>query len=178
MKRSLLLLLLLPAVLLLKGCSAMNPEEYADTTPELHIEEYFNGKVRAWGIFQDRSGKVRRQFSVDILGEVDGDTLTLTEDFRYQDGEVSQRIWTIRRLDEHRYEGRADDVIGVANGLAYGKALNWRYHLLLQVGDSQYKVHFNDWMFLHEDGVLINRATMSKFGIRLGEVTLFFRKLD
>lgn len=156
----------------------MKAEEYAGTTPPLHLEEYFEGKVKAWGIFQDRSGKVRRQFSVDILGEVDGDTLTLTEDFHYQDGEKSRRIWSIRRLDEHTYEGRADDVIGVAKGRAFGKALNWRYDLLLPVGDSQYKVHFNDWMFLHEDGVLVNRATMSKFGFRLGEVTLFFRKID
>jgi hypothetical protein len=177
MKRS-LLLLLLPAVLLLKGCSTMNPEEYADTTPELHIEEYFNGKVRAWGIFQDRSGQLKRQFTVDIRGERQGDLLTLTEDFVYRDGEKSQRIWRIKKLGEHEYEGRADDVVGVARGRAYGQVLNWQYDLNLKVGDKHYQVHFDDWMFLHEDGVLVNRARMSKFGIRLGEVTLFFQKLD
>ncbi|HEY9148637.1 MAG TPA: DUF3833 domain-containing protein [Gammaproteobacteria bacterium] len=156
----------------------MKAEDYAGTTPELRIEEYFDGRVKAWGLFQDRSGKVRRQFSVDILGEVEGDTLTLTEDFHYQDGEQSRRIWYIRKLDAHTYEGRADDVIGTARGQAFGQALNWQYHLSLPVGEKRYKVHFNDWMFLHEDGVLINRASMSKLGIHLGEVTLFFRKID
>jgi hypothetical protein len=156
----------------------MKAESYAGSTPELRIEEYFLGEVHAWGMFQDRSGMVKRQFTVDIHGEMRGDELILTEDFLYQDGKREQRVWRIRKLDEHRYEGRAADVIGTAQGRAFGKALNWQYHLNLAVGDKRYKVHFDDWMFLHDDGVLMNRATMSKFGITLGEVTLFFRKQD
>jgi len=155
----------------------MKAENYANTRPELHIEEYFLGKVRAWGIFQDRSGMVKRQFTVDIHGEMEGGELVLTENFLYQDGEREQRIWRIRKVDEHRYQGTAGDVIGTAEGRAFGKALNWQYDLNLKVGDKTYRVHFDDWMFLHEDGVLMNRATMSKFGITLGEVTLFFRRL-
>ena len=83
---------------------------------------YFQGETRAWGIFQDRSGSLQRQFTVDIRGEVEDDELTLTEDFVYADGEIQQRIWRIRRIDQHRYEGRADDVVGTATGLAYGQA--------------------------------------------------------
>jgi hypothetical protein len=156
----------------------MKAESYAGTTPELRIEEYFLGEVRAWGIFQDRSGKVKRQFTVDIRGEMQHNELVLTEDFLYDDGERSQRVWRIRRLDQHNYEGRADDVIGTAQGRAFGKALNWQYNLDLPVGNKRYKVHFDDWMILHADGVLINRAVLSKFGINLGEVTLFFRRLN
>jgi len=154
----------------------MKPEDYADTTPRFDVMSYFLGESRAWGIFQDRSGQVRRQFTVDLKGEMDGDTLVLTEDFVYRDGEQSQRVWRIRRIDEHRYQGEADDVVGVAEGVGYGQALNWRYQLLLTVDGKTWKVSFDDWMFLQEDGVLINRATMSKFGFKLGEVTLFFHK--
>lgn len=162
-------------LLLLTGCS-VNPERYAGTTPEFVLEDYFLGETRAWGIFQGRNGEVKRQFTVDIRGEMQGDELVLTEDFHWRDGEESQRIWRIRRLDAHRYEGRADDVVGTAEGIAYGQALNWRYTLALEVDGKTYQVQFDDWMFLHEDGVLVNRATMRKFGIRLGEVTLFFQK--
>jgi hypothetical protein len=169
---------LLLAAALLAGCTSMRPEDYAGTEPRLVLEDYFVGKTRAWGIFQDRSGKLRRQFTVDIDGRVQDGELVLTEDFVYADGERSQRVWRIRRLDEHRYEGRAADVVGVATGLAYGQALNWRYDLMLEVDGSTWKVHFDDWMFLQSDGVLINRAAMSKFGIHLGDVTLFFRRLD
>jgi hypothetical protein len=37
-------------------------------------------------------------------------------------------------------------------------------------------VQFDDWMYLMDNKVMLNRAAMSKFGIYLGEVTLSFYK--
>lgn len=154
----------------------MKPEDFAGATPELDLEDYFAGKTRAWGIFEDRFGTLRRQFTVDITGTVEGDTLTLVEDFVYADGEIDQRIWTITRTGPHTVEGRADDVIGVAKGTIYGNALNWVYTLNLKVGSGTWAVRFDDWMYLQPGGVMINRARVSKWGIDLGEVTLSFFK--
>jgi len=161
---------------LIAGCSTMKPEDYADTTPVLDLFEYFRGETRAWGMFQDRFGEVRRRFSVDIDGRLQDGRLILDEAFLYDDGETQRRVWTIERVDDHHYRGRADDVVGVARGTAYGNALNWRYDLLLQVNRKTWRVHFNDWMFLQDERVLINRAKVSKYGLTLGEVTLFFLK--
>ena len=158
------------------GCSSIKPESFAATTPTLKIEEYFAGKTRAWGIVHGRSNEVVRQFTVDILGEWDGSELVLTEDFLYSDGEKQQRIWKIKKIDEHHYEGRADDVVGIAKGYQYGQALYWTYDLNIDVDGSVWKIRFDDWMYLQPDGVLINRALMSKFGFNVGEVILFFRK--
>lgn len=160
----------------LGGCSAMQPKDFKGTQPHLDLFAYFQGETRAWGIFQDRSGSLKRQFTVAIKGEIEGDELTLTEDFVYADGEIQQRIWRIRRIDQHRYEGRADDVVGTATGLAYGQALNWRYTMRLPYRGTEINVVFDDWMFLQTDDVLVNRATVSKFGFKVGEVTLFFAK--
>lgn len=176
MKRMLLVSMLVP-LFWVAGCSTMKPTDFAGTEPRLDLFAYFEGKTRAWGIFQDRSGRPRRQFTVDIVGVVEGDRLTLTEDFVYADGETQQRIWVIDRLDEHRFRGRAGDVIGHAEGLAYGQALNWRYTLALPYRDSTIEVQFDDWMFLQSDEVMVNRATVSKFGFRVGEVILFFSKV-
>jgi hypothetical protein len=154
----------------------MKPEDYANTTPRLDLFTYFKGNTQAWGMFQDRFGEVRRRFTVQIDGEIEGEELTLDEAFEYADGETQRRVWTIKRLDEHHYQGRADDVVGVAQGKSYGNALNWRYDLLLEVDGKQWQVHFNDWMFLQDDKVLINRAKVSKYGFTIGEVTLFFLK--
>jgi len=169
-----------PAVIVLAaflgGCSGMQPKDFEGTQPHLDLFAYFKGETRAWGIFQDRSGNLQRQFTVDIRGEIVGDELTLTEDFVYADGEIQQRIWRILRVDEHRYEGRADDVVGTATGLAYGNALNWTYTLRLPYRGNEINVKFDDWMFLQSDDVLVNRATVSKFGFKVGEVTLFFTK--
>lgn len=163
---------------ILSGCSSMKPQDFAEQEPRLLIEEYFAGKTQAWGIFQDRFGTLRRQFRVDIDGTWDGETLTLVEDFVYDDGETEQRVWRITKLGDNRYEGRAEGVIGVAGGTAYGNALNWRYRFALKVGDSTWNVHFDDWLFLQDERVLINRAEVTKFGLQIGEVTLMFIKSD
>jgi hypothetical protein len=127
-------------------------------------------------MFQDRFGVVKRRFTVEITGQRKGEQLTLDESFLYDDGETQRRIWTIERLDAHHYQGKAADVVGIAQGKAYGNALNWRYDLLLDVDQKQWQVSFNDWMFLQDDKVLINRAKVSKYGFTIGEVTLFFLK--
>ncbi len=154
----------------------MKPEDYADATPVFDLFGYFEGQTRAWGMFQDRFGEVRRRFTVEITGQRKGDQLILDEHFRYADGQTQRRVWSIERLDEHHFQGRADDVVGLAQGTAYGNALNWRYDLLLEVDQRQWQVSFNDWMFLQDDKVLINRAKVSKYGFTIGEVTLFFLK--
>ncbi len=156
----------------------MNVEDFAGRTPELVLEDYFLGQTRASGIFEDRFGNLRRQFEVDIAGTVDGDILTLDEHFFFADGGTDQRVWTIRRIDENTYEGTADDVIGTAEGKAFGNALNWTYQVDLAMGDRSLRVRFDDWMFLQPDGVLINRARVTKFGFEVGQVTLFFRRVD
>ena len=158
------------------GCSGMKPTDFKGTTPTLVIEEYFAGKTFAWGLFEDRFGRVRRQFTVDISGTVEGDILVLDEHFRYSDGETDRRVWKIRKTSSHTYEGLAGDVVGTARGEAYGNTLNWRYDMDLKIGDGTLRVHFDDWMFLQPSGVLLNRARVRKFGIDIGEVTLAFMK--
>jgi Protein of unknown function (DUF3833) len=161
---------------LLLGCNSMKLEDFAGRDPKLQLEQYFVGKTEAWGIFEDRFGNLRRQFKVDIDGTFDGGTLELVEQFAFADGETDTRIWRIRPLPDGRYEGAADDVVGLAHGAAQGNALNWQYDVMLEIGGRSWQVHFDDWMFLQDDRTVINRATVSKFGLTLGEVIIFFRK--
>lgn len=164
--------------LAISACSSVSPRQYEGVEPAFVLEEYFVGKVEAWGLFQGRSGEVQRRFSVIIDGRMEGDTLVLDERFRYADGERDRRVWRIERIDAHRYEGRADDVIGVARGERYGNALRWQYTLRLETEDgSTWDLAFDDWMYRLDDAVVVNRAEVSKFGITVGEVTLFFRKV-
>jgi len=173
------LMALLCAIATLMGCSSMSPTDFAGTTPTLRLEEYFQGQTRAYGLFHDRFGTLRRQFTVDITGTLDeGGVLTLDERFSYSDGEREQRIWTITPTGPDSYEGRAGDVVGTARGVLAGSALNWQYDLDLKVGDGSWRVHFDDWMFLMQDGILMNRAQVSKWGFDIGTVTIVFRRLE
>jgi hypothetical protein len=178
--RSLLPRLALPACCLLAsllpGCADMTPTDFADAQPRLTFEDYFAGHTKAWGLFEDRFGRVKRQFTVDIDGSWNGGILTLDEHFLYDDGETEERIWSIRKLGPDRYEGTAADVVGVAQGRSAGNALNWKYTLDLKVGDGRLKLRFDDWMFLQPGGVMINRAHVSKWGVEVGSVTLCFER--
>jgi len=165
-------------LIFLSGCTSMSIEHYKESSPRFVLEDYFEGHTKAWGIFQGRNGQVERQFTVDIIGRFDGKDLILEEDFIYADGETDRRVWTISKLDDNHYEGRADDVIGTAQGIAMGNALNWSYILDLPYKDTTVKVKLDDWMFLQPDGMLINKAKMTKFGIHLGDITLVFQKQD
>ena len=163
----------------LTGCMAMTSDDFTDKSPKFVLEKYFHGKTRAWGLFEDRFGNVRRQFVVDINGNWDGTILTLDEDFLFDDGEKDFRQWRIKKLMDGTYEGRADDVIGTAKGVASGNSLHWSYVLdLKRDGDSSIKVKLDDWMFLQSGGVLLNRARMSKFGIELGQITISFKRIE
>jgi len=170
------LILALTTLFLLAGCASVTPDEYRAEKPVLELDRYFTGTIDAWGMFTDRQGKVVRRFTVVMRCTWNGDTGTLDEDFSYSDGTKEKRIWTIKKLGGGRYSGSAADVVGEAIGIASGNALNWRYVLDLKVGDKSYHVNFDDWMYLMDDDVMLNRAAMSKFGFYLGEVTLAFRK--
>ena len=129
-------LLLIIISVLITSCSsnqAMKPEDFKNQKPRLIIEEYLSGNVKAWGILQNRSGKVTRQFSADLDGKWDGKQLILDEKFVWNDGEIQNRQWTINKIDEHNYEGTAGDVVGTAKGFSYGPAFKFEYVLLVPV---------------------------------------------
>lgn len=170
------LMILLFAVCLVTACASVTPDDYRTEKPVLELDRYFNGTIDAWGMFTDRQGRVIKRFTVVMRGSWSGDTGTLDEDFSYSDGTREKRIWTIRKTAPGRYIGTAADVAGEAIGSAAGNALNWRYVLDLKVGDKRYHVDFDDWMYLMDDDVMLNRARISKFGFALGEVTLAFKK--
>lgn len=166
----------LVSIAALAGCASVDVERYQAETPVLDLKKYFSGEIDAWGMFQDRSGAVVKRFTVRIDARWTGDTGTLDERFTYSDGTTQRRIWTIERLADGSYRGSAGDVIGTASGRAAGNALRWRYVLALPVDGKVYHVNFDDWMYLMDDRVMLNRSTMSKWGVRLGEVTLSFSK--
>ncbi|MEJ2764871.1 DUF3833 domain-containing protein [Photobacterium sp. MCCC 1A19761] len=160
----------------LPGCSS-TIEDYRGTSPEFQLFEYFDGQVKAWGMLQDWQGKLTRRFEVDIRGVVAGNQLTLDEDFLFDNGEKQQRTWVIHRgLDKGHYVGRAGDVIGQAKGRSIGNALRWQYVLRVPVGETTFDISLDDWMFRQDSKRVFNRATMKKWGVTVGTITLFFEK--
>jgi hypothetical protein len=174
--RRVTLLAIMLASALLAGCAGPDPMLYKGQTPALDLKSYFNGKITGWGMVQGRNGQVERRFVVRIDASWTGDEGILDEHFEWSDGEKQRRVWRIRSVGPGRYVGRADDVAGEAIGEVFGNALRWRYTLNVPFRGSTIGLDFDDWMLLIDDRVMLNRAVFSKWGIRLGEVTLSFSK--
>ncbi len=180
MKKILLILILLIIITVLIKSNlfndSMKPEDFKNTEPEIKIEKYFEGQVKAWGILQDRKGRVTRQFEANMIGKFENNILTLEEDFFWKDGETQRRVWKINKIDEHNYIGTAPDVVGEAKGVSYGSAFKFEYNLMIPFKGKNIKIRFDDWIFKQDEKVAINRATLTKFGFKVGELTVFFEK--
>lgn len=170
-------LVVLICALLLAGCvgkPSLEDEKLSDT--KLDLETFFDGRVLAYGQFQDRFGTVRRRFDVEINGDWDGQTLTLVEDFVYEDKSTEQRVWTLQKTGPDSWRGTAPGVIGEALGEENGDTFNWRYLIDLPVPDGTLRVQFDDWMWKLSDTRVLNRAYMKKYGVDIGEVIITFEK--
>jgi hypothetical protein len=176
MRRRLILTSTAATALALSGCASQSMDSYRSEKPLLDLQQYFNGTLDAYGIFTDRSGTVVKRFSVVMVCTWNGDEGVLDEDFTYSDGTKQKRVWRLKKQATGRFTGRADDVVGEAVGESQGNAFHWTYTLNLPVDQRVFEVQFDDWMYLMNEKVMLNKAEMRKFGVRLGEVTLSFSK--
>lgn len=143
---------------------------------QIDVKNYFNGPIKAWGIVQDWRKRVVRRFDIALVGHWYGDIGTLIENFNYYDGQKQQRVWTIKKLTDGSYEGTASDILGKAQGKLVSNAVRWNYVMDLPVDTTTYRIRFDDWMWLMNDGVLINRSYLKKFGLTVSELTIVMQK--
>ncbi|MGM0526527.1 MAG: DUF3833 domain-containing protein [Pseudomonadota bacterium] len=160
------------SLLMLTACST-SIEEYKGRSPELKLEEFFNGRLVAYGTVQDYSDDVIQRFRVEMVGTWDGNEGKLEEQFYYADGSTQERTWHLTKTGPNTYEGRASDVDGVAVGTTAGNALNWQYTLQVDMDGDTLALALDDWMYLIDEDNMINRTEMSKFGVPVGEITLY-----
>jgi hypothetical protein len=167
-------------IFLLAGCSiSIDGENYTSQEPKFALEAFFDGQVTAWGIVQNRSGKIVQRFVVDIDASIQDGALILDETFTYGLGDgPTKRIWTITKNENGTYTGNAGDIVGDAKGIAYGNAFNFAYEMDLDVDGTTYRVNFDDWFWAMDGNNMMNRSYIKKFGIVMAEVTIFMQKQD
>ncbi len=175
MKLAKQILVLCTGALFLSACST-SLEDYNGSSPEFDLKGYFTGDVTAWGIVQNYSDEVVRRFCVDIVGTWDGNKGQLHETFYYNDGEQQIRIWDLEIGEDGTVTGGAGDVIGQASGSANGMSFNWQYTLRVPVDGSEYDLFIDDWMFMMDRNRMMNRSYMSKLGVNVAEISIFFDK--
>ena len=163
-------------LLCVTACSHADISQYKQQQPKLDLQQYLNGKIAGYGIVEDRSGNVTKRFNFSGNANWDGPNGHFYETITYSDGNIESRIWILTKLSESSYEATTPDVIGKATIKVAGNAMNWQYTMNIKVNNSSYAINFDDWMFLMNDGRMINRNYFHKFGFTVGELTLFMEK--
>lgn len=155
------------------GCSKMQIEDFNNTTPKFIPQEYFNGKLTAYGLVKDRSGKIIRTFKGNLYGSWDEKGIgTLDEKFIYNDGEKQTRVWKLVPKDDNTFEGTAGDIVGTSKMIVNGNTVMIDYVMRVPYNDSTIDISVKDWLHLQEDGVVINHSKMKKFGFIVGELVI------
>ncbi len=164
------------ACLLLAGCATPSVQRFAGTTPVFDPMAFFTGHVTSWGVIEDRAGGPSDIITTDCVGAVGPDgVLHLVQRLTIGD-KLRSRDWTLRRDGPGRYRATASDMVGEAVADVAGRALHWRYTLVLDPHNSLKNVAFEQWIYLLDDGSTLDRATLSKFGVIAAEVTEHFTR--
>ena len=158
----------------------MSVDRYKKLEPKLIMEEYFNGNIQAWGMFEDTFGIIRKRFTCIIKANFNSEmkTIEVAENFTYDDQSTEKRTWLLKKTSSDQYEATTDSVIGVGKGKTSGNAFHWKYKFELSIFGKKVKVKFDDRMYLISKNVIINRARIYKYGIKLGTVNLYFHKIN
>ena len=156
----------------------MKVHRYKNNSPKLILENFFSGEVSAWGLFEDSFGIIRKRFKCKISGKWDEEhkTLTIKENFLYDDGVKEKRNWKFLKKNSNCYIGTTDSVIGEAIGHNSGNTFHWKYTFELSLFGNKTRVKFDDWMYLQDNNIIINKAKMKKFGFKIGTVILFYKR--
>lgn len=168
--------LALAATLAFTGCASMKVTGFANERPLLDPVQFFTGKTQSSGVMETRGGAPMEVVTTKTSGHREGDVLLLEQNLTL--GQKHQhRSWRIHRLDPHRFEATANDMVGKATGEAYGNAFTWSFTLALSPGNPLANVRMTQWMYLQPDGrTLINHSTIRKLGFVVAQVTEEFRK--
>ena len=161
------------------SCSSLEPKDFADVKPTFSPEKFFEGRAEAWGVLEDSSGNPTKRFTSVDIGTLHGDTVTISQTITYSDGEVQKRSWNLKRLDEHHYEGTADDIVDKAEGEAYGNTLMLDYSIALSPSNPFTHLHLRQWLYLQSDGKsMISRTTISKLGKVLARTAEYVTRVN
>lgn len=158
------------------ACATMPMQGQALSAKGVVLERDFLGRFHAKGVFTNRITGTERPFTVVLNGKGNGKSLTLREDFAYADGEKDVKTWVFTRTGPTTWSGTREDVVGAADISTAGGVVRLGYDVDLPTGSGAVRLRFEDVIERSADGMVVNRAIVSKFGLPLGDVDLKFAR--
>lgn len=156
---------------------AQRPADYADLGPIADIRTEMDGKILCEGVIYGPLGRVSSRFVAEMNGSWEGNVGTMTEHFRYDNGNTQDRIWTLTLHEDGQITATAPDLVGAGHGMQAGPAVHLKYRITLPQSAGGHTLSVTDWMYLCDNGTLINRSQFRKFGIKVAELVATMRKV-
>ncbi len=179
MKLVLIALIVIFALFAAKGrflsFRAQSPSDYAGTGPAFSLTENLNGEILSEGLIYGPNGKMSNSFVARMVGEWQGNTGTLTEYFSYSNGKQMTRKWYLTLGTGNTFTATADDIVGEGKGVISGATVKLTYRIVLPEDAGGHTLDVTDWMYLTENGAIMNRSEMRKFGIKVAELVATMR---
>ena len=157
------------------GFLSQTPAQFRGKGPALDLRRHLSGPILCEGVIYGPLGRVTSRFVADMNAQWDGSTGTMTEDFRYDSGSIQHRIWTLKIGNDGRIRATAPDVVGIGTGTMEGPALRLDYRIRLPQDAGGHVLSVTDWMYLMENGTIMNRSQFRKFGIKVAELVATMR---
>jgi len=154
---------------------AQNPRDYADSGPLFSLKEHLSGEILSEGLIYGPTGKMTNSFVATMLGEWDGDSGTLSENFTYSNGAQQTRKWYLKLGPNNTFTATADDIVGTAQGVISGSTVKMTYKIVLPEDSGGHTLTATDWLYRTENGVIMNRSELRKFGIKVAELVATMR---
>jgi hypothetical protein len=155
---------------------AQKPDDYAGTGPDFDIREQLSGPILCEGVIYGPTGRVTSRFVADFEAQWDGNRGVMTEEFRYDSGATQSREWRLTLDDDGRIQADADDLVGTGTGRQRGSGVRLNYRIKLPDSAGGHVLDTTDWMYLVENGAIINRSQFRKFGVPVAELVATMRK--
>ena len=159
------------------GFMAQKPIDYAAMTPVFDIREHLNGEMLCEGVIYGPFGRVTSRFVAQMYAEWQGKIGQMTEDFCYENGNIQHREWTLIVSDDGQILAEAPDLIGTGQGQQSGSAVMLNYKIRLTKNAGGHALNVTDWMYLMENGSVMNRSQFRKFGIKVAELVATIRPM-
>lgn len=163
------LLLLGASALALTGC-ATAPTPAAPPAGPITLEQIFVGRLNGEGLFRVPLTGDERRFTAWLDGRLQGDRLTVVEDFTYDDGQTDRLTWVFDRAGPGRWAGRREDTVGTAEVIEEGQTIRLTYTADFRSLSGVTRLGFSDVLYRDSDGRIINEAIVRRWGLPLARV--------
>lgn len=160
------------------GFRGQTPEDYAGTEQAFDLRRHLNGPMLCEGVIFGPTGRVSSRFVADFHATWDGDKGRMTERFRYCTGDIQEREWRLTILDNGRVRAEADDLVGNGEGRQSGSGVQLSYRIRLPEASGGHVLDAVDWMYLIENGTIVNRSQFRKYGIKVAELVATIRPAE